>query len=299
MERTGVIIVAGGSGQRCGGGLPKQFRLLGGKPVLARTINRFAEALPGARIVVVLPAEYAAFWKNLAARFEVAPHTVAEGGPERFHSVRNGIAALAGDEELIAVQDAVRPLGSTEMIRRVSAAAARYGAAIPVTQPVDSFRLILPPEAVAPECSGNPETITAQCGTTAEGPTGAADECGATAEGRNGAAGGCGTTVEGDGISPAGDAAPGMRSAAIDRRRLRIVQTPQIFRADLLRKAYEAAFDPCFTDDASVVERAGHPVHLAEGERTNLKITAPEDFTLAEAILAACEQTDEEDADDL
>ena len=126
MERTGVLIVAGGSGRRCGGQLPKQFRLLGGQPVLARTINRFAEALPGARIVAILPAEYAAFWHDLAARFDVAAHTVAEGGAERFHSVRNGLMALPPETELIAVQDGVRPLAGVEMIRRVAEAASSF-----------------------------------------------------------------------------------------------------------------------------------------------------------------------------
>lgn len=53
---TGVIIVAGGSGRRMGSTIPKQFLLLNGLPVLARTINRFAEALPGSPVAVVLPA---------------------------------------------------------------------------------------------------------------------------------------------------------------------------------------------------------------------------------------------------
>lgn len=105
---------------------PKQFMLLGGMPILARTINNFAAALPGAEIVVVLPAEHTGFWHNLSARFEVAPHTVAEGGRERFHSVKNGLAALKRDPELIAVQDGVRPLGSQELIRRTVAAAAEH-----------------------------------------------------------------------------------------------------------------------------------------------------------------------------
>ena len=141
MERqTGVIIVAGGGGSRMRGARPKQFMLLGGMPILARTINNFAAALPGAEIVVVLPAEHTGFWHNLSARFEVAPHTVAEGGRERFHSVKNGLAALKRDPELIAVQDGVRPLGSQELIRRTVAAAAEHGTAIPVVEPVDSFR---------------------------------------------------------------------------------------------------------------------------------------------------------------
>ncbi|MDE6710822.1 MAG: 2-C-methyl-D-erythritol 4-phosphate cytidylyltransferase, partial [Alistipes sp.] len=70
----------------------------------------------------------------------------------------------------------------------------------------------------------------------------------------------------------------------------RIVQTPQIFRADLLRDAYRRDCSPECTDDATVVERAGHAVHLCEGERSNLKITAPDDFAVAEALLAAREE---------
>ena len=55
MAKYGVIIVAGGSGSRMGSTLPKQFLMLGGEPVVARTINTFAEALPSADIIVVLP----------------------------------------------------------------------------------------------------------------------------------------------------------------------------------------------------------------------------------------------------
>jgi len=83
----------------------------------------------------------------------------------------------------------------------------------------------------------------------------------------------------------------GARAArAVDRRRLRIVQTPQIFRAGLLREAYGADYRPEFTDDASVVETAGHSICLCDGERQNLKITTPEDFAVAEALLAAREE---------
>ena len=231
MERTGVIIVAGGSGTRCGGTLPKQFTLLGGMPVLARTINVCAEALPGAEIVVVLPERYTAFWTDFAARFDVAKHHTATGGAERFDSVRRGIEALRSDPELIAVQDGVRPLASVGMIRRVAADAAHYGAAIPVIAAVDSLR-----------------------------------EVEADAEGRITA------------------------SHIVDRRRFRSVQTPQIFRAELLRKAYDRPYRADFTDDASVVEAAGGSIHLSEGERSNLKITTPEDFILAEALLAAREE---------
>ena len=174
-SHIGVVVVAGGSGSRMGGNLPKQFMLLDGQPILARTINNFAEALPGAEIVVVLPADYIDFWQDYARRFDVAEHRTTAGGAERFHSVANGIAALSDACDLIAVQDGVRPLATHEAIRRIARTAEREGSAIPVVQPVDSFRIV-----------------------TAEG-----------------------------------------ASHPVERATLRIVQTPQFFRAELLRKTDE------------------------------------------------------------
>ncbi len=75
------------------------------------------------------------------------------------------------------------------------------------------------------------------------------------------------------------------RSEAVDRKPLRQVQTPQVFRAGDLRYAYEQPFDPAFTDDATMVERTGVRITLCEGERTNLKITTREDLVVAAAIL--------------
>ena len=222
MVRTAVIIVAGGGGKRMGEGLPKQFRMLGTEPILAHTINRFHRALPSAQLIVVLPEEHIAFWENLRARFEVAGHRVVAGGAERFHSVKNGLAAVGYDVELVAVQDGVRPLASEAMIRRVVSEAEQFGTAIPVVEAVDSYRV-----------------------------------------------------VEGE------------ESRIIDRCPLRIVQTPQLFSRALLDEAYEQPFSPLFTDDASVVEAMGTAVHLAAGERSNIKITTPEDMTLALALLEA------------
>lgn len=233
MERIGVILVAGGSGHRMGSTLPKQFKLLDGQPLLARTINRFAEALADAEIVVVLPSHYADFWHDLAARFDIAPHSVVCGGEERFHSVRNGLEALKTDPELIAVHDGVRPLASVELIRRVRDDAALFGAAIPVVEVVDSLRQV-----------------------------------------------------------------EGKRSHPIDRSPLRAVQTPQFFRADWLRKGYQQAYTTAFTDDASVVEAAGYDIHLSEGERMNLKITTPEDLSLAQAWLDYTKKEAEEKAEE-
>lgn len=78
----------------------------------------------------------------------------------------------------------------------------------------------------------------------------------------------------------------GELSQIIDRSTLRIVQTPQLFQASVLRQAYEQEFSSAFTDDASVVEMAGHKITLVEGERENIKITTPVDMTIAEAIIS-------------
>lgn len=228
QPRVGVIIVAGGSGSRMGGTLPKQFALVGGMPILARTINAFHNALPLSRIVVVLPAEHIGFWRNFSARFEVAKHSIVEGGEERFHSVRNGIEALNDAVDLIAVQDGVRPFASKDMILRAVECASQNGSAIPTVKAVDSYR-----------------------------------------------------TVEGE------------ESHIIDRTPLRIVQTPQIFAAPILRAAYDTPFRKEFTDDASVVEYSGERIALCEGEYSNIKITTPNDMVLAEAI-AAAERNNEE-----
>lgn len=196
--------------------------MLGNEPILARSINRVHEALPAAEIVVVLPEEHVALWKNIAARFDVAPHKIALGGEERFHSVRNGIAALGEEVQYIAIHDGVRPLASKKLIIKLMLEAETHSAVIPVVAPADSYR-----------------------------------------------------TVEGD------------NSHIIDRSTLRIVQTPQVFNAEILRKAYEQPFSAAYTDDASVVETTGHKITLIEGERENIKITTPADMTIAEAIIRA------------
>ncbi|MBQ3212389.1 MAG: 2-C-methyl-D-erythritol 4-phosphate cytidylyltransferase [Alistipes sp.] len=226
MATTGVIIVAGGSGRRMGGALPKQFMMLDNEPILARSINRIHEALPAAEIVVVLPEEHVELWKNIAARFDVARHKIALGGKERFHSVKSGLAALSEGVRTIAIHDAVRPLASKKLIIKLLLAAEKSVAVIPAVAPIDSYRI-----------------------------------------------------VEGD------------DSRIIDRSALRMVQTPQVFHAEALRAAYEQPFSSTFTDDASVMEAAGHKVTLVEGERENIKITTPSDMLIAEAIINAESET--------
>ena len=70
----------------------------------------------------------------------------------------------------------------------------------------------------------------------------------------------------------------------VDRKKLRAVQTPQVFRYDILMKGYEQEYSESFTDDASVVESAGYPVKMVEGNSENIKITTSEDLVFAEAV---------------
>ena len=72
---------------------------------------------------------------------------------------------------------------------------------------------------------------------------------------------------------------------AMDRSRFRLIQTPQTFQVDLIKKAYQQKEDVSMTDDASVAERAGHIISLFEGSYENIKITTPEDLIVAEALM--------------
>lgn len=80
-------------------------------------------------------------------------------------------------------------------------------------------------------------------------------------------------------ILPEGD------SWTVDRDAFRLVQTPQTFTISVLKNAYTQPWQKEFTDDASVVEEAGHSVVLVEGNRENIKLTTPEDLRIAEAII--------------
>jgi len=77
-------------------------------------------------------------------------------------------------------------------------------------------------------------------------------------------------------------------SAAQNRSRLRLMQTPQTFEIDLLRRAYAMPELASFTDDATVVDDLCR-VQLVDGDYRNLKITTPEDLVIAEALLAAAQ----------
>jgi 2-C-methyl-D-erythritol 4-phosphate cytidylyltransferase len=74
-------------------------------------------------------------------------------------------------------------------------------------------------------------------------------------------------------------------SIPVDRRQVRQVQTPQVFKAELIKSAYQKNYRPEFTDDATVLEMNGGKINLVEGNRENIKITNPEDLLISEALL--------------
>ncbi len=140
--RKHVIIVAGGNGVRMGGEIPKQFLLIGGKPVLMRTIEAFCVYNADMHVVLVLPATQQAYWKDLCeTHCFMLPHEVADGGKTRFHSVRSGLLRVDGDG-LVGIHDGVRPFVSREVIAACYAEASHSKAAVPVIDVVETMRYL-------------------------------------------------------------------------------------------------------------------------------------------------------------
>lgn len=217
-----AVIVAGGKGLRMGASIPKQFLPVNGLPILMLTIKRFREYDGSLRIILVLPKEQHEYWNELCKNYHFTDaYAVVEGGETRFHSVRNGLAAIPDDAEgVVGIHDGVRPFPSVEVIRACYETARTAKAVIPVVPVVETVRHIM----------------------------------------------------------------PGGKTETVDRADYRLVQTPQTFEIQLLKQAYAQPYRDCFTDDASVVESAGHEVTLIEGNRENIKITTPFDLRIARIL---------------
>ena len=215
-----AIIVAGGTGSRLQGDVPKQFMLLSGKPVILYSIEAFLHHDPSVQIILVIHPDYLSLWEQMTRKYKIsAPFQVVAGGKFRFDSVKNGLNLIRGDG-LVAVHDAARPVISAAFIAYLFSETSKYGSAIPVVPLNDTIRII-------------DSDISHQQ----------------------------------------------------DRTFLRAVQTPQVFKVADLQRAYTQSYLPSYTDDGSVMESAGFPVHLAEGRRGNIKITHPEDIAVAEVLI--------------
>ena len=208
MTPVYVVIVAGGRGTRMGAALPKQFLDLCGKPVLYHTVRAFADAVPQAQIVLVLPASQMSYAQMVLQHFEERIDIeLVSGGNTRFESVKAGLARVSEDS-IVMVHDGVRPLVSTELIHRCIEKTKEKGSAIPVIPATDSLRLF--------ENNGE-------------------------------------------------------MSRPIDRSKVRIVQTPQTFRASLLLPAFNVDDHENFTDEATVLEQAGKQIYFVAGDKQKHK----------------------------
>ncbi len=137
-----AVIVAGGSGSRMGGQLPKQFMLLKDKPVLYYTLKTFLEAYDDLQIILVLPVDYTDMGQEIIdAWFDKDRIRITAGGDTRFQSVKNGLA-LVNEESIIFVHDGVRCLVSKDLIHRCYQQALELGNAVPAVPSKDSVRLL-------------------------------------------------------------------------------------------------------------------------------------------------------------
>ncbi len=137
-----AVIVAGGSGLRMGTPVPKQFLPLRGKPVLYYSIAAFMEAMPGIKVILVLPQSQASYTDMVLNLFPAdADITVVPGGVTRFHSVQNGLKMVDG-QGVVFIHDGVRPLVSKDMIAACYVQALQVGSAIPAIPVTDSIRRI-------------------------------------------------------------------------------------------------------------------------------------------------------------
>lgn len=134
-----AIIAAGGRGVRFGAGSPKQLAMLGGRPILERSVDAFVSCDVVSEIVVALPADLAAAPPPyLQGRGK--PVTVVAGGSARRDSVANAFSRVSAGAEVVVIHDAARPLVTEDLIRRTVSAASQTGAAIAAVRVHDTVK---------------------------------------------------------------------------------------------------------------------------------------------------------------
>jgi len=251
--RVWVIVAAGGRGERFNAGAEglgverdKLSEDLGGRAVIRRSVEAFTKRGEVGGIVVVGPrAGFDAFsMKHGDALGMLGCRVVPGGERERWESVKAGLAEVPGEATHVAVHDGARPCVSEGLLDRVFAAAGRYSAVVPGVEVRDTLKRV--------EDDGE----------------------GAEADALDVILGEAGKVESGGRLVV----------ETVDRSGLVAVQTPQVFEAGLLRRAYEQD-DLSSTDDAGLVERLGETVRVVEGEALNVKVTTPGDLEMARRVL--------------
>ena len=223
--KIAALIVAAGRGLRAGGGLPKQYRQLGGSAVLARTAKVFLDDPRIAQTLAVIHPDDRELYESCMPLHPALSGPV-HGGENRAESVLAGLRALKETAPThVLIHDGARPFLTPSVLDRLCAALADHDGAVAAIPAVDAMR-------------------RAKAGTLA---------------------------------------------APIDRDGLVRMQTPQAFRFETILAALEEAERrgdlANLPDDASAAINAGVTVHAVEGDPRNIKLTTPEDFDMAEALL--------------
>ena len=137
--RKYALIVAGGVGKRLNSHTPKQFLILGDKPILMHTLNKFSHL---DRIYLVLPKKYFNDWKELCEKYNFdLEHVLVEGGDNRFCSVKNGLNAI-NSTDIVLIHDGARPFVKKELITTLTNKVSSGFGIIPVINATDSIRMI-------------------------------------------------------------------------------------------------------------------------------------------------------------
>jgi 2-C-methyl-D-erythritol 4-phosphate cytidylyltransferase / 2-C-methyl-D-erythritol 2,4-cyclodiphosphate synthase len=144
-----ILIAAAGRGSRAGTGIPKQYRNLASRPLLARTIESLANAAPGATLLPIIHKGDVEIYEACKAGIDpnLALHLAApvSGGATRQESVRDGLEALANapaPPEIVLIHDAARPFVTGSLIERGVSGAVAHGAAVPGVTPADTIKRI-------------------------------------------------------------------------------------------------------------------------------------------------------------
>ena len=221
MAKTYGVVLAAGSGRRCGQERNKMFIRIGNMSVLERSLTAFEQSGCFDHIILVYRGCDRVETENAAKRVLSLPFTLVEGGRERQFSVENALHAIQ-DADIVAVHDGARCFIKPEVIRACIEKARETGAAAAGVKTRDTIKV-----------------------------------------------------VDGDIIKE-----------TLDRNRLVNIQTPQVFRYELLKNAHESAASDGFlgTDECGLVERVGHTVSVVDAGYDNIKITTQEDILLGRMI---------------
>jgi 2-C-methyl-D-erythritol 4-phosphate cytidylyltransferase len=225
MNLATAVIVAAGKGTRMGSTIDKLFLEVVGVPIIAHTWKAFDSSSEIGEIVLVVREGMEKHFDRIATDSGVKKNfRYAAGGLERQNSVWNGLEAISGKAEIVAIQDGARPCTTHQIIAETIAAARQIGAAVAAQKVTDTLKE-----------GGENQLI----------------------------------------------------SRTVDRSRTWAVQTPQVFRVEVIRRALSEVFKRglVLTDDTAACELIGQPVKLVPSATPNPKATSPADLPYIDLLL--------------